>query len=241
MTVLSVDCTAKPASAALLKSGKIIGSTYINVGLTHSETLMPMISELLENTGTPLSSVDFFAINAGPGSFTGVRIGIAALKGLTLLREPCTVPVSTIESMVYRFMGVRDGLYCGAMDARCSQVYTAVFRIENGEVKRLTEDAALPVTELPGILSRFGEEVTFLGDGAEICFNALSSEHPGYRLAPEQMRYQHAEGVALAAERKLSEGFEPLRSEELLPTYLRLPQAERELNNKKKRNKEDAK
>lgn len=235
VTVLSIDCTAKPASVALLRDGKILGSSYINVGLTHSETLMPMVEEVLRNTGINLSSIDYFAINAGPGSFTGVRIGIAAVKGLTLLREPCIIPVSTIESMAYRFSKFRDGIYCGAMDARCKQVYAAAFKIENGSVTRLTEDDALPINSLPELLSSFGNEVTFIGDGAELCFNILNSENPGYNLAPEHMRYQHAEGVALCALEMVKNGYKPLKSEELLPVYLRLPQAERELNNKNKK------
>ena len=237
MTVLSIDCTAKPASVALLKNGKVLGSSYTNVGLTHSETLMPMVDEVLNNTKTTLDTVDYFAINAGPGSFTGVRIGIAALKGLTLFRDACIIPVSTLESMAYRYAGLKDGIYCGAMDARCKQVYTGTFKIENGRVNRLTEDSALPIAELPEILKEFGDDIIFLGDGAELCYKALNSKNPGYSLAPEQLRYQHAEGVAMCAMKKIEEGFKPLKSEKLLPVYLRLPQAERELNNRKNKKK----
>ncbi|MBO4383208.1 MAG: tRNA (adenosine(37)-N6)-threonylcarbamoyltransferase complex dimerization subunit type 1 TsaB [Clostridia bacterium] len=238
MKILAIDCTAKPASVAVLEDGKVLSSAYTNTGLTHSQTLVPMVHSALTNAQLELSSIDRFAINAGPGSFTGVRIGVAALKGLVFSEESTCVPVSTLESMAYLFegLGLEDCDICPAMDARRNQVYTALFRWEAGKVHRLMEDTALPVPELLERLKEQGRPVLFVGDGAELCFEAAKDVLPDCRLAPEALRYQNAVAVAACAAAKLEAGEAPVRSEEILPVYLRAPQAERELKKKQKEN-----
>lgn len=232
MKILAIDCTAAPASAAILEDGKILSSAYTNIGLTHSQTLMPMIDCVLKNAKISQEEIDFFAINAGPGSFTGVRIGVAALKGLTLFRGNCIVAVSTLESMAYNYLGVENLVVCGAMDARCKQVYTAWFSVGN-TVERLSPDSAMAIQLLGEQLQELDHQVVLVGDGAALCYNTLGSELKHLSLAPEQLRYQNAVSVARCAEEKLKNGYQPISSEELLPVYLRAPQAERELKKKR--------
>lgn len=236
MKILAIDCTAKPASVAILEEGKVLSSAYTNTGLTHSQTLVPMVDSVLKDAQIPLSDIETFAINAGPGSFTGVRIGVAALKGLVFSDEKNCVPVSTLESCAYNFQGlpgVEDTLICPAMDARRNQVYTALFRWKDGKAGRLMEDKAIPIAELLEYIAEQGTPVVFVGDGAELCYEAAKETSLEATLAPEQLRYQNAVAVAACAERKLAEGFEPVRSDDILPVYLRAPQAERELKKRK--------
>lgn len=232
MKILAIDCTAGPASAAILEDGKILSSSYTNIGLTHSQTLIPMVNSVLEHAKIALEDIEFFAINAGPGSFTGVRIGVAALKGLTLFSGECIVPVSTLESMAYNYLGVSGCVVCGAMDARRKQVYTAQFSV-GSSVKRLTEDSAIAIDTLGDQLQVLDKKVVLVGDGAALCYNTLQSKVKNLSLAPEQLRYQNAVSVARCAEEKIRNGYQPISSEALLPVYLRLPQAERELKKKR--------
>ncbi len=230
MLILSVDSTASPASVALMEDDFLKGEFYINTKLTHSQTLMLLAERLLEFTHTDVKDIDIFAVNAGPGSFTGVRIGISCVKGMTMaLDKPC-VSVSTLEAMAENLIFC-DGIICAAMDARCSQVYNALFRASDGKITRLCDDRALSIAELGEELSDFREKITLVGDGANICYDSLKDSLSNIRLAPPNVRYQHACATAAVARKKARMG-ETVSSEELVPLYLRLPQAERELRKK---------
>ena len=223
MKILAVDSSAKACSAALVDDDKIIGSFFINTALTHSQTLVPMIDAVLNNTSTELNSVDALAVSAGPGSFTGVRIGVAAIKGIAMpLDKPC-ISVSTLEAMAHNLIN-EDCIACAVMDARCNQVYNAVFKIANGEIERLCEDRAIPINELYDELKAYNEKIVLVGDGAELCYNSYKELTDTISIAPEHIRYQNAVGVAMAARTQ-----KQISASELMPTYLRLPQAEREL------------
>ncbi len=226
MKILAVDSSAKACSAAITDDNRILGSFFINTSLTHSQTLVPMIDAVLKNTCTDINSIDCFAVSSGPGSFTGVRIGVSAIKGIAMpLNKPC-VSVSTLEAMAYNVID-RDCIVCAIMDARCSQVYNALFDITCGVVTRLCDDRALSIEALGTELNNFKSEVILLGDGAELCYNSLKEISPNIILAAENQRYQNAAGVALASYNK-----EQISAAELMPAYLRLPQAERELKKK---------
>ena len=226
MKILSVDTSAVCASVAITEDEKVISLCSTNAGLTHSRTLLPMIDSALKNSETELSSVDYFACCVGPGSFTGIRIGIAAVKGLADGLSKKCIAVSTLEGLAYNLLG-QDVIACPVMDARCAQVYTALFEIDGENVKRLTEDEAIKIDELADKLKAFDKKIVFVGDGAEICHKAL-----GYNIAPPVMRYQNAASVAFAAAKNFEEK-KLLEATELMPVYLRLPQAERELRAKK--------
>lgn len=230
MIILSLDSSASPASVALYEDGFLKGEFYMNTSLTHSQTLMLLAEKLLEFTKTDIKDVDVFAVDAGPGSFTGVRIGVSCVKGMAMaLNKPC-VSVSTLETMAQN-LTVFDGLICAVMDARCSQVYNALFTSENGKITRVCEDRALSIQELENELMDFSDRnIMLVGDGANICFENMK-RIDNIRLAPQNLIYQRAYGTAVAAYEKAQNG-ETVSSEELVPLYLRVPQAERELKKK---------
>lgn len=233
MKILALESSACAASAAVAEDGKLLGEAFLNVGLTHSQTLLPLAESILKSAGISLAEIDAFAVTSGPGSFTGVRIGVAALKGLAFpFDRPC-VPLSTLEVIAYGQAG-RDCTVCAAMDARCAQVYTALFSCRDGMLTRLTEDAALKIAALPELLRQAESPVVFAGDGAPLCFEAIGGQLPGSRLAPAQALYQRASSAALLAEEKLRRG-ESVPSDTLAPSYLRMPQAERELKKRQAR------
>ena len=227
MRILSVDTSAVCASVAVVENGRIRAQSSTNAGLTHSRTLLPMIDALLQNSETPLASIDCFACAVGPGSFTGIRIGIAAIKGLCDGTGKQALAISTLEGLAYNLLG-QDVLACAVMDARCNQVYTALFEIHGDTVTRLTGDDALKIEDLGKLLEQYqGKRIVFVGDGAEKCAQSLP-----YPAAPALTRFQNAASVALAAERNFDES-KLLDAQQLLPVYLRLPQAERELRAKR--------
>lgn len=224
MKILAVDSSAKACSAAILDDNRILGSFFINTALTHSQTLVPMIDAVLKNTRTDLSDIDCFAVSAGPGSFTGVRIGVSAVKGIAMpLDKPC-VAVSTLEAMAFNVTD-HDCIVCAVMDARCNQVYNALFDITDGKVTRLCDDRAVSIADLEKELKSFKSRIILVGDGAELCYNSFKEIYVD--LAIESQRYQNAAGVALASQNK-----KQISAGELMPSYLRLPQAERELKKK---------
>lgn len=221
MKILAVDTSAVCASVAVTENGRILSECSINSGLTHSRTLMPMIDSALKNAEIDLSDIDLFACSAGPGSFTGVRIGVAAIKGLCDGVNKKCVPVSTLEALAYNLTGMK----CTAvsvMDARCNQVYCGIFRVSGDTVERLTEDMALKIDSLGEMLSEY-ENVVFVGDGAKLCHEKL-----GYSIAGKGNIYQRGSSVAFAAEKDFAED-KAIEGAALVPFYLRLPQAEREL------------
>lgn len=228
MKILAIDTSATAASVSLTEGKKILGEFYTNTSLTHSQTLVPMVEQVLKNTQTDVKELDYIAVNAGPGSFTGVRIGVAAAKGLAFANDLPCVSVSTLESMAYNMLG-NDCVVCAVMDARCSQVYNALFRVSGDTVERLCEDRALALSDLKPELERIEGKIMLVGDGAEICFNFLSNSLSNVFLVPDNIRYQKASSTALAAIKSINEG-NTITSAELMPAYLRLPQAQRELN-----------
>lgn len=245
MKILAVECSAAPVSCALSEDGKTVGEFYLNTAATHSQTLMPMIDGMLKNAGVRVSDIDLFAVAAGPGSFTGVRIGIAAVKGLAFGgNKPCCA-VSTLEGIAFRFASF-DCTVCACMDARCGQIYNAVFEIRGGTVRRLCEDRAIAISVLVDEIcdGKYDGGLILAGDGAAITKAAIdkaaeereaagdtdaADKLKSVRLAEENLRYQSANGVAFAALMMYNRK-NTVKADELLPTYLRLPQAQRELN-----------
>ena len=224
------------ASCALLQDGVVLDLLQQDSQMDHSRLMLPLCEQLLQKHGLTFADVDVYAAVVGPGSFTGVRIGVAALKGLVFSEEKNCVPVSTLESMAYNVAGLpgsEDYVVCPAMDARRNQVYTAAFQWEEGEVHRLMEDKAIPIPELLEALEAFGLPVLFVGDGASLCYTAAAETTLDATLAPEQLRYQNAVAVAACAAAKLEAGESPVGSDDILPVYLRAPQAERELKKRK--------
>lgn len=224
MLILAMDSTAVAASVALLSDGVPLAAFHLNNGNTHSETLLPMVEGVLRCTGKTVQDIDLFAVSAGPGSFTGVRIGVATLKGLAFGRgKPC-VGVSTLEALAQNLVPT-TGILCPVMNARRGQVYNALFRAEEGTLTRLCPDRALSVSELEEELIALGESVTLCGDGAELVSRGFTRCKAN--LPPLTLIDQNAVSVAICAARMAARG-ETVTDEELKPVYLRMPQAERE-------------
>ena len=226
MKILAFETSAKAASAALTENGKLLAESYQNTGMTHSQTLMVMAQDLLKQCGLTARDVDAVAVANGPGSFTGVRIGVAAAKGFAWGREIPCVGVSTLEAMVLT-LGAWQGYVCPVMDARRSQVYNALFHVSGGKLERIREDRAISLADLGEELKNLEEPIFLVGDGSNLCYNTLLETVTGLVLPPEHRMHQRASGVALAAEALLAAGG-TFSGAELVPNYLRLSQAERE-------------
>ena len=225
MKILALETSAKAVSAALSEDGRILASGYQDTGLTHSRTLMPIVEHLFRNTGLTRADCDAVAVAAGPGSFTGIRIGVAAAKGLAFAAEKPAVGVSTLAAMA-RNVAFADGLVLCAMDARRSQIYNAVFLAENGHLTRLTPDRAIALEELAQELREDSRPKLVVGDGARLCFDFLSNAGLPCRLAPPHLIMQNAASVALEAEEAAAAGG-LISAQDLQPVYLRPAQAQR--------------
>ena len=227
MNILALESSAAACSAALCRGGELTAQFFQNSGLTHSRTLLPMVDALLRDSGHTLEEVDVIAVAAGPGSFTGLRIGVAAAKGLAWPgNKPCA-PCSTLESMAWPLAHLEGRLIVCAMDARRQQVYNALFLARGGGLERLTPDRAISLAELGEELKKYENPKIAVGDGAQLCYNTLAEQVPGLELAPRHLRQQSAWGVARAAEELIARG-ELVSGEQLVPVYHRLSQAERE-------------
>ena len=235
MLILAFETSAKAASTALLEDGKLLGECYQNTGLTHSQTIMVMAEDLLKQCGKTVSDVTAVAVANGPGSFTGIRIGVAAAKGFAWGAELPCVGASTLASMAVG-LGIWQGYVCPVMDARRSQVYNALFHVDCGKYTRIREDRAISLEELGEDVKNLSEPIFLVGDGSVLCYNTLSEKVPGLILPPEARMHQRAAGVALEAERLLRSGG-TFPAGALVPNYLRLSQAERERNEKLMQNK----
>ena len=226
MLTLAFETSAKAASVALTENGKLLGESYQNTGLTHSQTLMVMAEDLLKQCGKTVSDITAVAVAEGPGSFTGVRIGVAAAKGLSWGGQIPCYGVSTLEAMA-ESLGVWEGHICACMDARRNQVYNALFLVDKGVITRVSEDRAIALTDLKEDLEHIDGPIFLVGDGSSLTHKMLSNEIDSLILPPEHRMHQRAVGVALLAEKKQAAG-DSGDGNALTPNYLRLSQAERE-------------
>ena len=234
MLMLALESSAKAASAALARDGALLALELRNDGLTHSRTLLPMAEAVMARCGVKPADLDAVAVAQGPGSFTGIRIGVSTAKGLCWGADKPAVGVSTLEAMAWNAVdaAAADSIVCCAMDARRSQVYNALFTIENGAPRRLTKDRAIGLPELAAELKSTEKTIFVLGDGGVLCYNYLIERSLPALLAPEGVRLQNAWGVCRAAQLGTI-----VSAAELLPVYLRLSQAERERLERMKKEK----
>ena len=233
MLILAFETSAKAASVALTENGKLLGESYQNTGLTHSQTLMVMAEDLLKQCGKTVEDVTAVAVAEGPGSFTGVRIGVAAAKGFAWGRQIPCYGISTLEAMAVS-LGIYQGYVCPLMDARRSQVYNALFYVNQGQIQRVKEDRAIALADLSEELKTLESPIYLVGDGSNLTHKTLAGEIPALILPPEHRMHQRAIGVALLAETKAQAG-ESGDGAALQPNYLRLSQAERERMEREKK------
>nr|MCR5357009.1 tRNA (adenosine(37)-N6)-threonylcarbamoyltransferase complex dimerization subunit type 1 TsaB [Lachnospiraceae bacterium] len=206
MKILAIDSSGLTATVAVLADGRLAAEYTINHKKTHSQTLVPMLDEIKSMTELDLDSIDAIAVAKGPGSFTGLRIGSATAKGLGLALNKPIVAVSTLEALAMNAWG-SDKIVCPIMDARREQVYTGLYRFENGELKVIKDDCAIAVLELCGIIDEIGEEVLFLGDGVPVFKEVIdTSLRVTHTYAPPHMSLQRAGALAVLACRYFEEG-----------------------------------
>lgn len=224
MKILAIESSAKAASVALCDDRTLLAQYFQNSGLTHSRTLLKMAEDMLKNIGIKVHELDLVAVASGPGSFTGIRIGVSAAIGLAWGADKPVCGVSTLEAMAHH---IDDSglIICPVMDARRNQVYNALFEYKDGSIVRLSPDRALSVNELITEAESGGKPYMLLGDGAQMCYNAFLERDIPCRLAPPLLRLQTAWGVACA-----SLGAPKVSPNDLKPNYLRVSQAERERN-----------
>ena len=235
MLLLAFETSAKAGSVALMEEQKLLAQSYQNTGLTHSQTIMSMAESMLKSCGFTPQDVTAVAVAAGPGSFTGVRIGVAAAKGFAWGSQIPCYGVSTVEAMALQ-LGVYDGIVVSVMDARRNQVYNAVFEARQGSLNRLSPDRAISLEDLGEELAKYEKPIYLVGDGSILCYNTLKDQIPNLILPPEHRMHQSAAGVALLAMEQIRRG-DAGNAAALEPNYLRLSQAERE--RLEKQNKEN--
>ncbi len=232
LKILSIECSASPASVAVIEDGKIIASSFVNVKLTHSQTLLPMIESTLKSSMLSINDIDGISVSVGPGSFTGIRIGISIAKGLATPRNLPCVPISTLEAMAYMFLS-EDITVCAVMDARCNQLYNALFKVKDGKIVRLCQDRAILIDELKTELQSISDNIVICGDGSDV-LQELIRDFRNIKMPSENLKYQSAVGVGIMSCNLFSKN-SVISPAELMPVYLRLPQAERELKAKKEK------
>ena len=225
MIVLGIDSSSVSGSCAVLEDGVVLAQGLIHNGLTHSQTLLPLLADTLRQADRSVSLVDLIAVVNGPGSFTGLRIGLATAKGIAAVRHTPCIGISSLEAAAY---GVRDfkGLLCPVMDARCGQVYNALFTSDGQVITRLCPDRALPLTQLQQELAAQSLPVLLVGDGTQLCYQRFQTVLPAVQAAAENRRYISGAAVAQLGILYAKRACNPAA---LQPVYLRLPQAQREL------------
>lgn len=227
MKILALESSAAACSAALCEDETLLAQSFQNCGLTHSVTLMPMVEDLLKNCGHTLQETGLIAVAAGPGSFTGLRIGVSAAKGLAWAADKPCAACSTLASMAWPLAHLAGVEICAAMDARRNQVYNARFRALGDSLERLTSDRAIGLPELAAELKINGKPQILVGDGAFLCYTTFREQGLAVSLAPPHLRFQSAWGVARCA-LDLARRGELTDAAGLIPSYHRLSQAERE-------------
>ena len=234
MKILAIDSCMNTSAVALLENDKLTAQFTVNTENTHSETLLPMVESLLKLFDAEIKDIDLFAASEGPGSFTGVRIGAATVKGLAFNSQKPCIGVSTLEALAYNLKGF-DGILCPVMNARRKQVYTAIFKQSGERTERLLPDSAISIAELDELLSAYGEPIYLSGDGYDITVENLQKTAP--HPTPERLRHQSAYSVAQVAYQKYLAG-DRTTDAAMAPSYLRPCQAERERAEREKQQSE---
>jgi len=227
MKILALDSSGLVATVAIVEDNQTIAEYTVNYKKTHSQTLLPMLDEIVKMTEFNLATIDAIAVAGGPGSFTGLRIGSATAKGLGLALDKPLIHIPTVDALAYNLYG-NSGLICPIMDARRNQVYTGIYRFKHNAFEVLEGQMAIDVQELIGKLNAYGEKVTFLGDGVPVYGEQLKEGLTvDYAFAPAHMNRQSAAAVGTLAMEYYENGKIETAAEHK-PDYLRLSQAERE-------------
>lgn len=234
MKILSLDSATECATAAIIDDNKLLGEIVINHKKQHSVIMMPMIDNLIKNCGLTIADIDGYAISNGPGSFTGLRIGMSTVKGLVQATKKPFVTISSLDGLANNLFNV-EGIICPIIDALRGNVYTNFYRFENGKLVTLEEDQLLSIDEVIEKCSSFKENITFLGDGTYKFGPKLLESLSTASIVPSTLNVAKASSIGALGYLKLSTGY----SDNVLssaPVYLRKCQAEREYDEKVKKN-----
>ncbi len=234
MKVLAIDSSGLVASVAIVTEDELLAEYTINYRKTHSQTLLPMLDEVVKITNIDLKDIDAIAISKGPGSFTGLRIGSATAKGLAMVLDIPIIPVATVDGLAYNLYK-SDNIICPLMDARRNQVYTGLYKWIDGEFEVLLEQRPLTIEEISEEINKRAEEVIFLGDGIKVFEDQLKEAiEVNFSFAPAHLSRQRAGAIGALGIEYYKKGI-MIDADEFIPTYLRKSQAERELANKNKK------
>ena len=237
MKILGLDSSGIVASVAIVEEDNLIAEYTVNYKKTHSQTLLPMLDELAKMTELDMDTIDAIAVAAGPGSFTGLRIGSATAKGLGLALDKPLVGIPTVEALAYNLYDV-NGLICPIMDARRKQVYTGIYRYEDHRLMTVKDQMAVGIEEFLSMLNEMGEAVTFLGDGVPVFKDIIADKLTvPFSFAPAHLSRQRAGAVGALGVLYYKEGRTETAAEHK-PDYLRVSQAERERAQKLKKGSE---
>ncbi len=238
MNILAIESSASAASVAIGKDGALVAQYFQNNRQTHSRTILPMIESMLQNCEWTMKDIDAIAVAAGPGSFTGIRIGISIAKGLAWQGDKMCCGVSTLEAMAYMLTHMEDAVLCPVMDARRNQVYNALFCCQGGKIERICADRAIGLPELIKELKKIKKRKILIGDGSLLCYTYAIEQGEQLDLPPAHLQMQSAWGVVCAAQ-IMAEAGKMVSPDQLQPSYLRLSQAERERLEREKAQKMD--
>mgnify|MGYP006367407131 CR=1 FL=1 len=226
MIVLSIDSASKVATAAILDENNLIAEYTINNKLEHSTLIMDIVDKLLKDSNVDIDDIDGFVVSKGPGSFTGLRIGMATVKGLSFGSNKPYVSISSLDALAYSLVNFK-GIICPIMDALRSSVYTCLYKGNNGKLEKLIDYSALELDELIALLKEKGEEVIFTGDAVNKHKEYLLEHLPNANFAPNHLSIIRASSLGeLGLEMLLNNEHDDLNSS---PFYLKKPQAQREL------------
>ncbi len=231
MKILAIDSSSITASVAVIENETIVSEFFINAGLTHSQTLAPMVQSALEFSGRKTSDMDLIAVTNGPGSFTGLRIGMACAKAMALVENKPCVGVSSLYALAYNLKN-KDALICACMDARRETVYNAIFEAKNGKLKRLIEDRSIAINDLCSKLLKFNSDIYFVGDGASECYRYIENNcnYNNVHIVPVSEQYIKASSIAFTAQEIYKNNISTDDACSIGLNYLKVSQAERLLS-----------
>lgn len=232
MKMLCIDTCTNCCSATILIDGNVVSHNFLNTNKTHSETIITLIDNALKTAEINIDDIDIFGTSNGPGSFTGVRISSAIIKGLCFNDNIPCVTVSSLLSLAYNVLDI-DGIIMPVLDARKNQFYTALFKCYNKKITRITKDDAIDICDISLNIKNFKENIYLVGDGAEKCFNKIKDDFLNIRLCSQNTVYNNSLGVALACFNNLDT---QKSSKNICPNYIRLSQAQKDLQDKKTKN-----
>lgn len=229
MNILSVDSSSKTASVAINKDGETLIEIFLNTGLVHSKTLVPVIENTIKYSGIRMEDIDLFAVSSGPGSFTGIRIGMSVIKGMMFALDKSCVPISSLEVLAFNAVNICNGIICPCLDFRRGNLYNGIFKSDGENLIRLTEDRSISTDNLLEELRKYSQKIYFVGDNEQLCYNSWVNNLclKDFCILKDSFCSIKASNLGILAYKKYSSD-KSVALDDVYPTYLNLSQAERQ-------------